>query len=89
MEIENKSFDCKRHLTLVELDYGFNWQLAWSIPNQTALRKGCRNTVSPERNCILDWTLTEWEVLENFANSEKNYYDGDPDGRGSLKGHAC
>ena len=31
----------------------------------------------------------EWEVLENFANSEKNYYDGDPDGRGSLAGHAC
>ena len=30
--------------------------------------------------------MTEWEVLENFANSEKNYYDGDPDGRGSLQG---
>ena len=87
MGIENKSFDFKRHLTLVELDYGFNWQLAWSIPHQTAPRKGCQNTMSPERNCILDWTLSGKFQKIFFALSEKLlWWVGDPDGRGSLQG---
>ena len=54
-----------------------------STPDRSKERLSVHNVSWKELHFGLNF---EWEVLENFANSEKNYYDGDPDGRGSLQG---
>ena len=86
MRIETKSFDFKQHLTLIELNYGFNWQLAGYIPHSTPDRSKERLSEHNVSWKELHFGLKfEWEILEIFfAISEKLlWWVGN--GRGSLQ----
>ena len=76
MGIETKSFDFKQHLTLIELNYGFNWQLAGYIPHSTPDRSKERlsehNVSWKELHFGLNF---EWEILEKIFAISENYYD--------------
>ena len=71
MGFGNKSFDFQRHLTFVELDYGFNWQ-PWRDPFHTR---------PPRIVCVSAPRSTRSAMLGTYIPSRRWYKARSPEPR--------